>query len=107
MTFPCETVSRRILPIFRALMARKLVDRYGLTQVKAAAILGVSQPSINHYLTSKRGRIEPLKEMEALEQLTDELAEKVAKGLIDREAIIRGFCKFCKRMRESPRLNEA
>ncbi|MCD6479839.1 hypothetical protein J7L65_03530 [Candidatus Bathyarchaeota archaeon] len=107
MIFPCETVSKRILPIFRALMARKLVDRYGLTQVKAAAILGVSQPSINHYLTSKRGRLESLEEMEALERLTDELAEKVAKGLIDREAIVKGFCKFCKRMQDSKRLNEA
>ncbi len=107
MIFPCETVSRRILPVFRALMARKLVDRYGLTQVKAAAILGVSQPSINHYLTSKRGRMESLEEMEALERLTDELAEKVAKGLIDREAIVKGFCKFCRRIRESPQVNEA
>ena len=107
MVFPCEDVSRRILPVFRALMARKLVGRYGLTQVKAASLLGVSQPSINHYLTSKRGRLESLREMEELERLTDELAEKVAKGLIDREAIIEGFCKLCRRMRENPRLNES
>ena len=99
MTLPCETVSRRILPVFRALMARKLVGRYGLTQVKAAAILGVSQPSINHYLTSKRGRVESLEEMEALERLTDELAEKAARGLLRQEDVARELCKFCRRLR--------
>ena len=93
------------LGIFKSASSRRL--GYGLTQVKAAAILGVSQPSINHYLTSKRGRLESLEEMEALERLTDELAEKVAKGLIDREAIVKGFCKFCKRMQDSKQLNEA
>lgn len=83
-------------------MARKLVDRYGLTQVKAATILGVSQPSINHYLASKRGRLKSPEEMEALERLTDELAEKAAQGLLGREDVVREFCKFCRRLRVKP-----
>ncbi len=99
MVFPCETISRKILPLFRALMARKLVDRYGLTQMKAASILGVSQPSINHYLSSKRGRLESSEEMEQLERLTDELAEKAARGLLRREDVVREFCRFCRRLR--------
>ncbi|KYH36987.1 MAG: transcriptional regulator [Candidatus Bathyarchaeota archaeon B23] len=99
MDFPCEDVSRRILPVFRAMMARKLVGDYGFTQTEAASILGVSQPSINHYLTSKRGRLETIRGMEELERLTDELAEKMARGLLGREDIVGEFCRVCRRLR--------
>lgn len=99
MVLLCENVSRRLLPAFRALMARKLVERYGLKQREAASLLGVSQPSINHYLTMKRGRLESMRGVEELDRVTDELAEKAARGLLGREELGREFCMVCRRFR--------
>jgi predicted transcriptional regulator len=79
------------------MLARRLVGRYGLTQMEVASMLGVSQPSINYYLTSKRGRIKDKKSVEELERLADELAEKMARGIIRSEEIFIEFCKICSR----------
>ena len=37
------------------MIARKLIEEHDLTQSEVAEILGVTQPSISHYLNSKRG----------------------------------------------------
>jgi predicted transcriptional regulator len=48
----CEATSRLIVPAFRLAIARKLVKEYGLTQSRAAALMGVRQASISNYLSS-------------------------------------------------------
>ncbi len=50
-----EIVSKNIIPTLRAIVADILVKKYGFTQVKAASILGVTQPAISNYLYSRRG----------------------------------------------------
>ncbi len=50
----CEVFVRRMLPALRALLAKELIERHGLTQLEVSRILGVSQPLINYYLTGRR-----------------------------------------------------
>ncbi len=50
----CEVFIKRILPALRALLAKELIEGYGLTQLEVSRILGVSQPLINYYLTGRR-----------------------------------------------------
>ncbi len=50
-----EIVAKKILPAIRCVVAEILIKEYGLTQVKAAELLGVSQPAISHYISSRRG----------------------------------------------------
>ena len=50
----CEIVGKRALPVFRALIAKELVNTYGLTQSEAANKLGKSQVAISLYVNSKR-----------------------------------------------------
>lgn|GEM_PF-424245 len=50
----CEVFVKKILPALRALLARELIERHGLTQLEVSRILGVSQPLINYYLTGRR-----------------------------------------------------
>lgn len=51
----CEEFVRNVLPTARSLIARKMLKERGLTQVKAAAVLHVSQASISQYLNARRG----------------------------------------------------
>ena len=48
----CEAASRLTIPAFRVAVAKRLVNEYGLSQSRAAALLGVRQASISKYLSS-------------------------------------------------------
>ncbi len=50
----CEATSRLIVPAFRVAMARRLVNDYGLSQNRAALIIGVKQASVSKYLSSSQ-----------------------------------------------------
>ena len=52
---PCEVVGRFVLPIFRSLIAKELIEKYSFTQVEAAEKLGTTQAAISQYIHSKRG----------------------------------------------------
>lgn len=56
MKQPCEHVVRHVLPAVRALIAKHLVENYGLSQVEAARKLGITQAAVSFYLNSKRGK---------------------------------------------------
>ena len=100
MKLPCEIMARYTLPVFRAMLARRLVKDYGFAQTKVASILGVSQASVNHYLTAKRGRKAlPKVWLEELQKLADELAEDIVKGRIGEEDIPKRLCKLCSHLR--------
>jgi len=102
MKTPCEIMARYTLPVFRAMLARRLVEDYGFAQTKVASILGVSQASVNHYLMAKRGR-KPLPRLwlEELQKLADELAEEVVEGKIEETEIPKRLCKLCTHLRKS------
>jgi len=55
LKFPCEISARYIIPALRLMIAKKLIEEHNLTQAEVAELLGVTQPSISHYLNSKRG----------------------------------------------------
>ncbi|MCF3652867.1 MAG: helix-turn-helix domain-containing protein [Aigarchaeota archaeon] len=55
MRFPCEISARYVIPALRLMIAKKLIEEHNLTQAEVAELLGVTQPSISHYLNSKRG----------------------------------------------------
>ena len=102
MKLPCEIMAKYTLPVFRAMLARRLVEEYGFAQTKVASILGVSQASVNHYLTAKRGRKSlPKVWLEELQKLADEMAEGVVEGRIGEEDIPRRLCKLCTHLRKS------
>ena len=51
----CEIVARYLLPIFRSMVAKELIEKYNFTQVAAAEKLGTTQAAISQYIHSKRG----------------------------------------------------
>ena len=98
MVARCETIGKYVLPVFRSLVAKELVNTYHFTQVDAALKLGTTQAAISQYINSKRAfketeRIGDLKPR--LQALANETARRLAKGEMKAEQITFAFCKLC------------
>ena len=98
MSARCETIGKFVLPVFRSLVAKKLVNTYHLTQVEAAKKLTTTQAAISQYINSKRA-------IKGTEQFIDILpkikavAKETAKRLANQETtwddVTLDFCKLC------------
>jgi len=98
---PCEPVVKLVLPAFRSLVAKELIDKYHFSQVAAAKKLGTTQAAISHYLYSKRGA-KRMKELEANASVLS-VANQVASGIATQslsplDAMLK-FCELCKASR--------
>ncbi len=98
MSARCESIGKYVLPIFRSLVAKELINTYHLTQVEAARKLKTTQAAVSQYLNSKRA-------IKGTEQFTDVLpriqaeAKETAKSLVNQETtwdeVTLDFCKLC------------
>jgi predicted transcriptional regulator len=98
MYLPCESIGRRLLPFFRAHIAKELIEKYGFTQVETAKKLGTTQAAISQYLRSKRGigDLEQFKDfLPMIQSAVSELASEIALGRIDPDRIALKFCEIC------------
>lgn len=94
---PCEIIVRSVLPTFRSLVARSLIENYNFSQVAAAKKLGTTQASISHYLYSKRGE-KLLKKLESSPDIrtnVNKIAEGIAGDTIGPFDAMLNFCKLC------------
>ncbi len=94
----CEIVGKYVLPIFRSLVAKELVQKYGLSQTAAAKKLGTTQAAISQYLSSKRAYkgIEHVEDfLPKIQDIAQETAKKLVTKAIDAGEITLDFCKLC------------
>ena len=95
MSFPCEISAKYVIPALRLMIAKKLIEKYGLTQSEVAKLLGVTQPSISHYLNSKRGikMAKILSRSRDVREYVDRYVEKVLTSGSPPEDM--PFCEIC------------
>jgi predicted transcriptional regulator len=94
----CETIGKYVLPVFRSLVARELVNTYKLTQVETAKKLGTTQAAISQYINSKRAFKGKEQIGELLPQIRDiakKTAKHLAKGNLTSKEVSIDFCKIC------------
>lgn len=94
----CEIIGKYVLPIFRSMLAKELVQKYHLSQTETAKKLGTTQAAISQYLSSKRA----YKGMEQMEEflpkikvMAGETAEKLMSKEIAAGDITVDFCRLC------------
>jgi len=95
---PCETVGRYLLPVFRSLVAKELIEKYNFTQVEVAEKLGTTQAAISQYLHSKRGfkGIAHLEEiLPRIQAAASETAKSMATEKMNKDEVTLNFCKLC------------
>ena len=108
MSISCEYVARHFLPLYRAFVAKELVEKYGYTQKQAAERLGTTQPAISQYLSSKRGRkgISNYDEVAPLvKDAAAKVAKKVAKTEMTPEEFSDSFCDLCRKLQEAEKIS--
>ena len=94
----CETIGEYVLPLFRSLVAKELINTYKLTQVEVAKKLGTTQAAISQYVNSKRA-YKGAEQFEGILPKLQTMAEKAAKRLANNELnpdeVSVDFCKLC------------
>ena len=98
MSARCETIGKFVLPVFRSLVARELVNTYHLTQVQAAKRLKTTQAAVSQYINSKRAikSTEEFNEILPKIQATAlETAKRLAKSETTWDEVTQDFCKLC------------
>ncbi len=94
----CEAIGKYVVPLFRSLVAKELINTYNLTQVEAARRLGTTQAAISQYINSKRaskgmeqfGDIVP-----QIQAMASETAKRLANKEITSDEVTVDFCKLC------------
>ena len=104
MYLPCEIIARYILPVFRSIIAKDLIEKYDLTQVEAAKRLGTTQAAISQYIHSKRGygslgQYE--NEMPKIQKYARKTAKRIAKENISSDEVMKIFCELCRELRKT------
>ncbi|MGD6809050.1 MAG: transcriptional regulator [Candidatus Bathyarchaeia archaeon] len=94
----CEVIGKYVLPVFRSMLAKELVQKYRLSQTEAAKKLGTTQAAVSQYLSSKRA----YKGMEQVEEflpkiqvMAQETAKKLLTGEVDLNNVTSDFCELC------------
>ncbi|MBI4015429.1 MAG: helix-turn-helix domain-containing protein [Candidatus Aenigmarchaeota archaeon] len=81
MKFLCEVIVQDVLPAMKALLAKELTHKYGLTQKQAAEKMGCTQAAVSQYLRELRGyKVKLLQKDEKSMEKLEELAKKLASG---------------------------
>lgn len=100
---PCEIVVKYFLPACRSLIAKELVETYGLTQVATAKKLGTTQATISHYLLSKRGEkhIKQLENNALTKSAINIIAKDLATETFPSSNITQKLCDLCTVLRHN------
>ena len=107
MPTSCEYIARSYLPLYRALVAKELIEKYRYTQKQAAKKLGTTQPAISQYLSSKRGRkgIPNYDEiLRVVKETAIRVAKKAAKTEISQKELSNSFCDLCKILQKAGKI---
>ena len=107
MSTSCESVARYILPLYRAYVAKELIEKYDYTQVKAAKKLGITQAAISQYISAKRGR-RGIQNFDKIAPLVKKVAAKVAKRIaameMSPEEFSESFCELCQTLQRNKKI---
>jgi predicted transcriptional regulator len=94
----CEIIGKYVLPIYRSMLAKELVQKYDLSQTEAAKKLGTTQAAISQYLSSKRAHkgVEHVEKfLPQIQAMANETAQKLVNKEITSADITLDFCHLC------------
>ena len=98
MSARCESIGKFVLPVFRSLVAKELINSYHLTQVEAAKKLKTTQAAISQYINSKRA-IKGTKQFKdilpKIQEEAKETAQRLAKQETTWDEVTLDFCRLC------------
>jgi len=106
MLQPSEVTAAKLLPTIRARLAQELLQVHGLTQVRVARALGITQAAVSHYNTKSRGLDQDLmRRFPEIERFCVDLGARIVGGLSQTGQIAR-IDEFCEGLENTVRFCE-
>ena len=99
LRLPCEIVTEQLLPLMRKALVEELVVNRGVSQLKAAKIIGVTQPAISSYLHSQPRTRSELRGVTKIDELAKNLSEDWMSGRLTETEALRRVCGLCIELR--------
>ncbi|MCW4051910.1 MAG: hypothetical protein NWE78_01710 [Candidatus Bathyarchaeota archaeon] len=95
------TVVKYVLPAFRALVMKDLIEEYKMRKIDVSSKMGVTPAAITQYIKGDRGVTfkERVAESEETMKILSELAEALAHDNVSEEIIETKLCKACMTIR--------
>ncbi len=94
---PEELAVKSALPALRAIIAKELMIKYGMTQTNVAERLGVTQTAVSYYIHDKRGAgAQESIQTKEIEYVISEIASMLAQKEINRRAVTTKFTEALK-----------
>ncbi len=94
MIIPCEVASKSVIPALRAMIARELMEDYGMKQELVAERLGVTQAAVSKYRHQVRGEAVDLEAADEVRQISRDIASTLV-GNPSQIDVSRKFCQAC------------
>jgi len=91
---------KSVIPAIRALMAKQLLEEYGMKQNQVAEILGITQSAVSKYTKKTRGHTIEIDDIEEIEKPIKEMITLLVKGTNQSTEAIKFFCQTCTIIRE-------
>src|SRR6059036_3652913 len=94
MIIPCEVAAKSVIPALRAMIARELIEDYGMKQELVAQRLGITQAAVSKYRHQVRGEAVDLEAAAEVRQMSKDIAST----LVDNPSpldVSRRFCQAC------------
>ena len=91
---------KTVLPAVKAVMARSIVQKHGLTEKQTADLLGLSQSAVSRYVSRERGNLLAIENTTEVLTLIDQMVIFLIKEPNNKAEILNLFCQICKAIRE-------
>lgn len=94
MIIPCEVAAKSVIPALRAMIARELMEGYGMKQELVAERLGVTQAAVSKYRHQVRGEAVDLENASEVRRISRDIASTLV-GDPNPLDVSRKFCQAC------------
>jgi uncharacterized protein len=94
LIIPCEIASKSVIPALRAMVARELINEYGLKQEQVALRLGVTQAAVSKYRHQVRGEAVQLESTPEVQGMSRDIASMLSKSP-DPITVSQKLCQAC------------
>lgn len=105
---PCMIIVKHVLPAIRVLVAKELMEKYGMRKIDASAKMDLTPAAITQYFKGERGTnfLGDMARSDETMKRVSKLAETIARSDPSVEEVIEQLCGICETIRAEELLCE-
>lgn len=104
MLLPAEIETKTLIPALRAILAKKLMEKYSIQEEDISKMLGVTQAAISNYIRGTRGDPELIIKLLSIKEVSgmiDEIASNLSTNMAYTPASLSKFIGLCNYIKSS------